>query len=253
MPEQIDSKPLAAVPADLTVSIDGLKPSQAVWTVPPVVSSAPRSEQIGFTNSFAPVIAEAHSFPLGSAYRATKTIAAGEQQIFNLDLPEGAENLTVHIGDASDPHADLDLYVFQKSKDTMVLRAKSDSNSSTETVVLDHPGGGEWRIVVDAFRVPGGSTQYKYEDVYFHSALGSVSVDDKEELRQRGANWNVTAKVVVQATPVGERALTGIVPIISRAKEGEPQPSSPVPSLSPAETTSPMAVGEARIEFEKPQ
>jgi len=253
MPEQIDSKPLAPVPTDLTISIDGLKPSKTVWTVPPVVSAAPRSEQIGFTNSFAPVIAEAHSFPLGSAYRATKTIAAGERQIFNLNLPEGAENLTVRIGDASNPNADLDLYVFQKAKGTMVLRAKSDSNSSTETVLLDHPGGGEWSIVVDGFRVPGGSTQYKYEDVYFHSALGSVSVDDKEELRSRGANWNVAAKVAVQATPVGERALIGIVPIISRAKEGEPQPSLPVPSLAPSETPSPLAVGEARIEFEKSQ
>ncbi len=135
----------------------------------------------------------------------------------------------------------------------MVLRAKSDTNSSTETVVLDHPAGGKWQIVVDAFRVPGGSTQYKYEDVYFHSALGSISVDDKEELRPRGANWNVTAKVTVQATPVGERALTGIVPIISRAKEGEPQPSATIPSLNPSETTPPVAIGAANIEFEKSQ
>jgi hypothetical protein len=135
----------------------------------------------------------------------------------------------------------------------MVLRAKSDANSSTETVVLDHPGGGEWRIVVDAFRVPGGSTQYKYEDVYFHSALGSVSVDDKEALRPRGANWSVTAKVTVQATPVGDRALTGIVPIIPRANEGEPPPSATVPSLNPSETAPPVVIGAARIEFEKPQ
>jgi hypothetical protein len=253
MPEQIDSKPLAAVPADLTVSIEGLKASQAFSNIPLGVSNTPQSEQIGFTNSFAPVIAEAHSFPLGSAYRTTKTIAAGEQQTFDLDLPDGADNLTVRIGDASDPHADLDIYVFQKAKDVMVLRARGDSNSSTETVVLDHPGGGKWQVVVDAFRVPGGSTQYKYEDVYFHSALGSVSVDDKEELRPRGAHWNITAKVALQAIPVGERALTGIVPIISRAKEGEPEPSSPTPSLNPSETTPPIAIGAARIEFEKPQ
>jgi hypothetical protein len=253
MPDQIDSKPLAAVPANLTVSIDGLKTSQPFWNIPPAVLNTPHSEQIGFTNSFAPVIAEAHSFPLGSAYRATKTIAAGEQQTFDLDLPDGADNLTVRIGDASDSHADLDLYVFQKAKDIMVLRAKSDTNSSTETVVLDHPTGGKWQIVVDAFRVPRGSTQYKYEDVYFHSALGSISVDDKEELRPRGANWNVTAKVTVRATPVGERVLTGTVPIISRAKEGEPQPSAAIPSLNPSETSPPVAIGAASIEFEKSQ
>ena len=253
MPEQIDSRPLAAVPADLTVSIDGLKASQAAWNIPAGVSNTPQSEQISFTNSFAAVLAKAYSFPLGSAHRITKTITDGEQQTFDLDLPDGADNLTVRIGDASDPHADLDVYVFQKAKDVMVLRAKGDSNSSTETVVLDHPGGGKWQVVVDAFRVPSGSTQYKYEDVYFHSALGSVSVDDKEELRPRGAHWNVTAKVAVQATPVGERALTGIVPIISRAKEGEPEPSSPTPSLNSSETTPPIAIGAARIEFEKPQ
>jgi hypothetical protein len=251
MPEQIDSKPLAPVPADLTVSIEGLKASQAVWNIPQGVSNTPQSGQIGFTNSFAPVIAEAHSFPLGSAYRTTKIIAAGAQQTFDLDLPDGAENLTVRIGDASDPHADLDLYVFQKVKDTMVLRAKSDTNSSTETVVLGHPAGGKWQIVVDAFRVPSGSTQYKYEDVYFHSAFGSVCVDDKEELRPRGTNWNVTAKVTVHATPVGERALTGMVPIVPRTKEGEPQPSAPISPLNTPETTPPVVIGAARIEFEK--
>jgi hypothetical protein len=253
MPEQVDSRPLAAVPADLTVSIDGLKTSQAVWNIPLEVSNLPQSEKIGLTNSFAPVIAKAYSFPLGSTYRTTKTISEGEQQTFDLDLPDGADNLTVRIGDASDPHADLDIYVFQTDKDVMMLRAKSDSNSSTETVVLDHPGGGKWQVVVDAFRIPSGSTEYRYEDVYFHSALGSVSVDDKEELRSRGANWSVTAKIAVRATPVGERALTGIVPIISRAKEGEPEPSSPTQSLNPSETTPPMSIGAARIEFEKAQ
>jgi hypothetical protein len=199
----------------------------------------------------APVLAEARSFPLGSAYRATKTIAAGEQQVIDLEVPEGAENLTVRIGEASDPHADLDLYVFQKVKGTMVLRAKSVTNYSDEAVVVDHPGGGKWQIVVDGFRVPSGSTTFKYEDIYYHSALGTVSVDDKEALRERGANWNVTAKVTVEATPVGERALTGIVPIVPRAKEGEPQPSPIVSLLSPPDTPPAATIGAAQIEFDK--
>jgi len=102
------------------------------------------------------VIAEARSFSLGSAYRATKTIAAGERQTIDLDVPEGADSLTVRIGEASDAQADLDLYVFQHAKGTLVLRAKSDTNGSNEFVVVDHPLGGKWQIVVEGFRVPSG-------------------------------------------------------------------------------------------------
>jgi len=76
-------------------------------------------------------------------------------------------------------------------------------------------------------------------------------VDDKEALRERGANWNATAKVTVQATPVGERVLTGIVPVVPRGKEGEPQPSATVSPLKATETPSPVAIGVAQIEFEK--
>jgi hypothetical protein len=250
-PEQIDSKPLAPVPANLTVSLLGFTASPDVLKIPASGAGQAHTEHVRFSNAFSPIDAKSDSFPLGSEFETTRTIPAGEMQITDLEIPEGTARLEVSIGSASDPHADLDLYLYLATKGTMVLKGRSDSTSSNERVIIDHPDAGRWKFVVDAFRIPGGSVQYKYRDVYFHPAFGSVSVEDKDAVRNWKDSWDVSANVQVLATPVGERVLTGIAPVVAAAKAGDPLPSRPETPLAAVNGGSApptmVVIGESRV------
>jgi len=109
----------------------------------------------------------------------------------------------------SDPNADLDLYLYQVVKGVAVLRAKSDSSSATEGAVIDRPGAGPWKVVVYAYRILGGSTEYTYEDSFFHNAFGNVTVEDKEAERGLSAEWDVNAKTKILASPQAGRFIVG--------------------------------------------
>src|SRR5579862_619218 len=249
-PDQIDSKPLAPIPTDLTVSLIGFTATPDAWQLAAGAAGQAHPGQVKFSNAFAPIDAKSNSFPLGSEFNATKTISAGEAQTTELEIPEGTARLEVSIGQASDAHADLDLYIYLATKGTWVLRGRSDSTSSNESVIIDHPDAGKWKFVVDAFHVPGGSVQYKYRDVFFHPAFGSVSVDDKDQVRNRKDSWDVSANVEVRAAPVGERVLTGIAPVVAAAKTGELSPSRPETPLAanPDATPGVVVLGESRVQ-----
>ncbi len=248
-PEQIDSKPLSSIPSELTVSLVGFSASPNAVQIPASGSPLPAAHQVKFSNSFAPIDAKSENFPLGSRLSATKTIHDSEIQVTELDVPEGTARLEVSV-EAADQQADLDLYLFLATKGTTILRARADSPSANEKIILDHPEAGHWKFVVDAFRAPGAQVQYQYRDVYFHSAFGSVTVEDHEQARNRKDSWDVTPNIQVRANPVGERELTGIAPVIA-AKSGDTTPTRPdnitvVVGGSP--TTTSVVIGESQFE-----
>jgi hypothetical protein len=249
-PEQLDSTPLAPVPADLTLSALGVAASPETWQINPKPSDAQYSKEIRFTNRLAPFSGKSVSFSLGSSASGHSSIKQGEQQTYDIQVPAGADMLRANLTSTSDPNADLDLYVFQILKGTALLQAKSDSSSSKESVVIDKPGAGEWKVVINAFRVPGGSVDYTYDDAFFHPAFGTVTVDDKTDSRANAAVWNVTATARVLATPAADRFLTGLVPVVPVTKDNEPVPV-PLPSFlgGGAPTAGEASVGSSQIRF----
>jgi hypothetical protein len=227
MPEQIDSTPLAPVPADLTVSAVGVQASPNPWQIDKGADIGEYSQKIHFLNQMGSFTGEAASFPLGSAFQKRATISQGERDIYDVQVPDGTETLRASIDLASDPNADLDLYLYQVVKGVAVLRAKSDGSSATEGAVVDRPGAGPWKVVVYAYRTPGGSTEYTYEDSFFHTAFGNVTVEDEEAERGLSAEWDVNAKAKILASPQAGRFIVGIVPMVPDYGEKEPLPSFP--------------------------
>src|ERR671933_2262437 len=99
----------------------------------------------------------------GSAFKATRTAAAGgPQQVTDIAVPAGATRLTVTIGNASDPAADLDLFLFDCTSGTCTLAKQSAGSTANETVTVADPAAGTWKAVVDLFAIPSGSTSYSY-------------------------------------------------------------------------------------------
>jgi len=125
----------------------------------------------------------------------------------------GTTSLRATIGNPSDAAADLDLYVYNCTSGTCVLAGQSADGDSEESVTIANPAAGAWKVLVDGFRVPSGSTQYDYIDVFTNAAFGSVSVTDANALRATGASWTVPGSVTANAAPTAGRVLLGQVQV----------------------------------------
>ena len=184
---------------------------------PDVIASAtlgvpiPRSYTI--TNVLGTFTGRAVGTTLGSARRGTFTIANLEQQFYDVTVTAGTTSLRATIGSPSDPAADLDLFVLNCTSGTCVTAGQSADGDSEESVTIANPAAGLWRIFVDGFAVPAGTTSYNYIDVFTNPAFGSVSVTDANALRPSGGSWTVPGSVTANAAPATGRVLYGNVQV----------------------------------------
>ncbi|HEX7745152.1 MAG TPA: S8 family serine peptidase [Micromonosporaceae bacterium] len=199
-------------PYTLTVALLGTE----VTPNPDVITSAqvgsPVARSYTFTNKFGEFTGRAAGGgALSSAMRATPTIADGTQQVYNVNVTSGSTSLRATIGKPSDAKADLDLFVYNCTTGTCVLAGQSADGDSEESVTIANPAKGAWRVLVDGYAVPAGTTSYNYIDVFTNSAFGSVAVTDVNAVRAVGASWTVAGTVTAQAAPEAGRILLGAV------------------------------------------
>jgi hypothetical protein len=123
--------------------------------------------------------------------------------------------LRAAINNASDPAADLDLYVFNCTSGSCVLAGQSAGGSANESVTINNPAAGAWVVLVDGYAVPAGTTTYSYIDVFVNTAFGAVSVTDANARRPAGSSWTVPASVTANAAPASGRVLLGNVRVLA--------------------------------------
>ena len=202
-----------SAPYMLTVSILGA----SVSPNPDVIASAsigvPVARSYTITNLFGDFTGRAVGTTLGSAYLATPSIANLAQQTFDVTVAGGSTSLRATIGSPSDPAADLDLFVYNCTTGTCVLTGQSADGDSEESVTINNPAAGLWRVLVDGFSVPAGTTTYNYVDVFANPAFGAVSITDANALRPAGSTWTVPGAVTVNAAPEAGRVLLGNVQV----------------------------------------
>lgn len=177
-------------------------------------------------NLFGPFTGRAVGSTLGSALMARPTITALEQQMRTVTVTGGSTFLRATIGNPSDPAADLDLSVFNCTSGTCLLAGRSADSGSEESVTIANPAAGTWKVLVDGFAVPAGTTEYDYLDVFVNPAFGAVSVTDANALRASGASWTVPGSVTANTAP--QKA----------ASCAEPSTSAPTRTCSSAAATS---------------
>jgi subtilisin family serine protease len=201
------------VPYTLTASILGA----TVSPNPDLISSAtigvPVSRSYTATNLFGAFTGRLVGTTLGSAFRDTPTIANHAQRESTFAVTAGSTSLRATIGGTSDPAADLDLYLYNCTTGSCVLAGQSADGDSEESVTIANPAAGNWKVVVDGFSVPAGSTTYNYVDVFVNPAFGSVSVTDANALRPAGSSSTVPASVTANAAPASGRVLAGTVEV----------------------------------------
>jgi hypothetical protein len=207
----------ASAPYTLTATILGA----SVSPNPDVISSAtigvPIARSYTITNLFGDFTGRAVGTALGSAHVETPTIAHHATQTFDVTIPADATSLRTTIGSPSDPAADLDLFLQNCTSGTCVAAGQSADGDSEESVTVNNPAAGLWRVVVDGFNVPAGTTTYNYVDVFAHPSFGAVVVTDANALRTAGSSWIVPGTVTANAAPAAGRVLLGQVRVLTDA------------------------------------
>ena len=196
--EVVDAASRAAVPAASTyeVTFEAFKVTlaPATWTNDPTTVGTPYTQTFTATNAFAAVSTTDAGSAFASVSSQNATIAAGgAQQIYNITVPAGTTSLNASIGGASDPGADLDLFLYNCTSGTCVLAGSSTSGTANESVTVANPAIGLWKALVDPFAIPAGSTSYTYSDSLSNPAYGSVTVPANPGSRASGATWPINA------------------------------------------------------------
>ena len=200
----------------ITATIQGVDISPSPWVVDPTAVGTSYGQVMSFTNRFGAFTGGAVGTPLGSAFRARPSISAGgADQAYAVTVPAGSTSISASIGNPSDPASDLDLFLFDCHTGSCVLAASSTGSTATESVSVANPAAGAWKVVVNAFAVPAGSTAYDVFDLVANPAFGSISVTDPPALRGTGDSWTAAATAVAAAVPDSGRFLQGFVRVQS--------------------------------------
>jgi len=204
-------KPVPPTPATLTVQALGVSATGEIAGGVVLASSngAPgQSAGISLTNGFAEFSGGATSYALGASRRVQATIRAHEQQVYEIDVPAGSSSLVARAAKPRDASADLDVYVYDcTGKECRAAGSAADPLGSEgardETVMIQNPPAGKWKVVVDAASAPSGGTTYDYLDVVFNQSFGMVAANDQPVKRAAGAQWSVRTNVWAAALPEG--------------------------------------------------
>ncbi|MFH9083113.1 S8 family serine peptidase [Streptomyces sp. NPDC017673] len=207
------TSPLLDNPYRLDVTVLGAAFDPETVTVPEAKAGTPATASWKVTNAYAALDGKLVGGPLGSAKTARPAIKEGETQTTTVEVPAGATSLDVAIGGVSDTAADLDLTVYDASGKEV---GKSADGDSEEAVSVPSPAAGTYTIEVVGYSVPSGSTDYDYRDVFFSTALGSVTVDGSAPVKLgTGDSATVTGQVTAAAQAPAGREFFGRVQLVN--------------------------------------
>ncbi len=209
-----DAYPGPGAPFTLTATLLGATVSPNPDVIASATIGVPLARNYTLTNVFGAFTGRGVGTSLGSARLGPFEIDHLELQEYNVTVPAGATSLRATIGSPSDPAADLDLFVYNCTGGPCVLAGSNADGDSEESVTINAPVAGAWKVVVDGFNVPAGTTSYKYIDVFFKApSFGSISITDANAVRPAGAVWVVPGSVTANAVPDAGRVLYGNVEV----------------------------------------
>lgn len=159
------------------------------------------------TNALGPVTVGGAGQPLGSAFAVRPTLTESETKSFHVTVPQGATRLEAAISSPSEAAADMDIYIYRGD----VLVALSIHGDSEESVALNNPVPGNYRIDVNAFEARSGSPAINYRDALFTNALGSVAVQSGPVTLSNGASKSAAGTVTALTPPPAVRGDAGQV------------------------------------------
>jgi subtilisin family serine protease len=193
----------------ITASILGAKVSPNPDVIDTAQVGVGVNRSYTLTNLFGTFTGRAAGGNLGSARSERSTVAQGASTEYQVAVEDGSSSLTVRIGNPGDLKADLDLFVYDAAGKNVGQSADGDSE---EAVTVSNPKG-TYRVVVDGYSVPAGTTAYDYLDVFANTKFGTVAVTDADAVRPAGESWEVSGTVTAEVAPAAGRYLLGNVQV----------------------------------------
>ena len=198
----------------ITASVLGASVSPNPLTIDSAKVGMPVTKDVTLKNLFGTFTGRSVGTTLGSAKRDRPSIANAGVQSYDVTVTGGTTALRATIGGTSDPAADLDLYVLRCTSATACTEVGSAADGdSEESVTIANPAAGLYRVVVDGYAVPAGTTTYNYVDVFTNVAFGAVSTTDANAVRPAGQSWTAPATVTAKSAPAAGRVLLGAVQV----------------------------------------
>ena len=196
-------------PYSVTASVLGTSISPNPDVIASAALNTPLNRSYTVTNTQAAFNGRLVAGTVGSAKSDRPTIGNGESKFFDIQVPAGAAKLTVAIGNPSDAGADLDLGLLNCTSGTCVLAGSSAGSTAEETASVNNPAAGLWRVQIDGYAVPAGTTQYDYFDVYTAVGLGTLTVSDSNADHAAGTSWTASGVITPLGQPGAGRVLRG--------------------------------------------
>ncbi|MFI6527484.1 S8 family serine peptidase [Streptomyces uncialis] len=207
------TSPLLDNPFKLDATVLGASFDPATQSLPEAKVGVPAPVSWKVTNNFAKLEGALKGGPLGSTKAARPTIAHHDSQEYRIVVPAGAARLDASVGNVSDAAADLDLALYNQAGTLVASAADGDSE---EAVSVRNPAPGEYRVVIDGYSVPAGSTAYDYLDLFVAPSLGSITVDETKRFPLGlGSSVQVPAEVVANSSVAADRQLQGDVQLVN--------------------------------------
>ncbi|MCL2730419.1 MAG: S8 family serine peptidase [Actinomycetia bacterium] len=207
---QVESRrtsPALENPYRMTAAVQGAVLDPASGTVDEAAVHEPVERTFTATNAFGPVTAHATGGALGAMAQDHPTVADGQMTGKQIAVPRDGKRLEITMGNATDPQADLDLYLVSS---TGVLVGSSTHGGSQESIAVDDPAPGYYEIYVAGTHVPSGSTAVDIQDTVFSDSLGSVTVDDAAPVAlPHGGKLTVRGRMTADTRPPAGRQLVG--------------------------------------------
>ncbi|MEU9204662.1 S8 family serine peptidase [Streptomyces sp. NPDC048332] len=201
------TSPLLENPYRLTATVQGATVDPPSAVVAEAALHAPLERDVTAVNTFAPVRAHAAGGALGALAQERPTLADQQMTGKQIAVPRDASRIEVSMGNASDPKADLDLFLVSQGG---VVVGSSTNGGSEETIAVDKPAPGYYLLYIAGVSVPSGSTDFDIQDTLFADSLGSTTVEDDTPVDLKaGASLGIRGRVVADARPLAGRHLVG--------------------------------------------
>nr|CAD30562.2 putative serine protease [Dermatophilus congolensis] len=194
-------------------SAQGVTVDPAEKTIPTASVGSPTEINWNIKNDFGSTPVRGTGGPLGSAHEERPSISQGEKHTYKVAVPAGTSRLEISTGKPADINSDLDIVV-RDASGTEVGRAAT--SSAEETVTLTNPTAGTYTVEIDGYTIPGGKMAYDYQDVYYSSTLGKLTINNGPlRTLEHGATLPITGEITPNTQPDEGRHMFGELTIMN--------------------------------------
>ncbi|MFC4313947.1 S8 family serine peptidase [Steroidobacter flavus] len=245
-------QPLPPTPTTITASLLNAGGDTMSVNLGPLLPGKSVTRELNLVNRGASFTGGLLTSPMGSVHRKTATIRNREQQVYRIDVPAGSTQLRVDV--EAGTAGDVDLYLFDCTGDSCAPARSSLNPAGSESVVVNQPRAGQWKVVVDGARIASGRADYKYSDVIFNPRYGTIAVTDVPVERAIGAQWTASANIwLAQSLPAGREPYGAILIGSDQLRAAARYPGSPpLADYNPEasrQKQGPAAVGTIAVEM----